>query len=293
MLRRSAAGLLCSAVVVVCGCSKQDAKSDSSAVAQAGAPTPNAKFDPTTRVAVVHAKDFAFDAPDTVTAGWTTFHLVNDGPSLHHVSLVRIDSGKTVADFEAAMKKPGPPPAWMVEAGGPNAPSPGGSIDASLNLAPGTYMIVCFVDIPDGVPHFMKGMTHPLTVLPATATAGAEPTADMTVELADYSFVPPTTITSGKHTFKVVNKGPQVHELELIRLAPGKTVKDVAAWIAKADGPPPAEALGGISGMHSGMTEYFTADLTPGNYAMLCFIPDAKDNKPHLAHGMVKEFAVK
>jgi len=293
MLRRSAAGLLCSAVVVVCGCSKQDAKSDSSAVAQAGAPTPNAKFDPTTRVAVVHAKDFAFDAPDTVTAGWTTFHLVNDGPSLHHVSLVRIDSGKTVADFEAAMKKPGPPPAWMVEAGGPNAPSPGGSIDASLNLAPGTYMIVCFVDIPDGVPHFMKGMTHPLTVLPATATAGAEPTADMTVELADYSFVPPATITSGKHTFKVVNKGPQVHELELIRLAPGKTVKDVAAWIAKADGPPPAEALGGISGMHSGMTEYFTADLTPGNYAMLCFIPDAKDNKPHLAHGMVKEFAVK
>ena len=293
MLRRSAAGLLCSAVVVVCGCSKQDAKSDSSAVAQAGAPTPNAKFDPTTRVAVVHAKDFAFDAPDTVTAGWTTFHLVNDGPSLHHVSLVRIDSGKTVADFEAAMKKPGPPPAWMVEAGGPNAPSPGGSIDASLNLAPGTYMIVCFVDIPDGVPHFMKGMTHPLTVLPATATAGAEPTADMTVELADYSFVPPTTITSGKHTFKVVNKGPQVHELELIRLAPGKTVKDVAAWIAKADGPPPAEALGGISGMHNGMMEYFTADLTPGNYAMLCFIPDAKDNKPHLAHGMVKPFSVK
>jgi hypothetical protein len=293
ILRRSAASLLCVAAVVVCACSKQDAKSDSSTVAQAGAPAANAKFDPTTRVAVVHAKDFAFDAPDTVTAGWTTFHLVNDGPNLHHVSLVRIDSGKTVADFQTAMKVQGPPPAWIVEAGGPNAPSPGGSVDATLNLAPGTYMILCFVDIPGGVPHFMKGMTRPLTVLPATAATGTEPTADVTVDLADYAFTPAATITGGKHTFKVVNKGPQVHELELIRLAPGKTIKDLGAWMAKPEGPPPADALGGISGMHAGMAQYFTADLTPGNYVMICFVPDAKDNKPHMQHGMVKEFAVK
>lgn len=293
--RRWAVGLLSGAVVVVCACTTKDAKSDSSSVAQAGSPAAasNAKFDPTTRVAVVHAKDFAFDAPDTVTAGWTTFHLVNEGPSLHHVSLVRIDSGKTVADFQAAMKVQGPPPAWIVEAGGPNAPSPGGSVDGTLKLEPGTYMILCFVDIPGGVPHFMKGMARPLTVLPATAAAGSEPTADVSVDLADYAFTPSATMTGGKHTFKVANKGPQVHELELVRLAPGKTVKDLAAWVAKPEGPPPADALGGISGMHSGMTEYFTADLTPGNYAMLCFIPDAKDNKPHLQHGMIREFSVK
>lgn len=293
ILRRSAVSLLCGTIAVICACSKQEAKSDSSAVTQAGAPAANAKFDPTTRVAVVHAKDFAFDAPDTVTAGWMTIHLVNDGPNLHHVSLVRIDSGKTVADFEAAMKVQGPPPAWIVEAGGPNAPNPGGSIDATVNLEAGTYMILCFVDIPGGVPHFMKGMARPLTVLPATASAGAEPTADMTVELADYAFKPAATITGGKHTFKVVNKGPQTHELELVRLAPGKTMKDLGAWAARKEGPPPADAIGGISGMHSGMTQYFTADLTPGNYAMICFVPDAKDNKPHVDHGMVMEFSVK
>jgi hypothetical protein len=33
--------------------------------------------------------------------------------------------------------------------------------------------------------------------------------------------------------------------------------------------------------------------MTPGNYVMLCFLPDAKDGKPHLDHGMVKEFTVK
>jgi len=26
---------------------------------------------------------------------------------------------------------------------------------------------------------------------------------------------------------------------------------------------------------------------------LICFVPDAKDGKPHLAHGMVKQFSVK
>src|SRR5262249_27214467 len=134
--RRRAISLLSGALVVVCACTTKDAKPDSASVAQAGSPAAasSAKFDPPTPVAVVHAKDFTFDAPDTVTAGWTTFHLVNEGPNLHHVTLVRIDSGKTVADLEAAMKgqSQGPPPAWVVEAGGPNAPSPGSSLDATL-----------------------------------------------------------------------------------------------------------------------------------------------------------------
>jgi hypothetical protein len=26
----------------------------------------------------------------------------------------------------------------------------------------------------------------------------------------------------------------------------------------------------------------------PGQYALLCFVPDMKDGKPHFAHGMAK-----
>jgi hypothetical protein len=33
-------------------------------------------------------------------------------------------------------------------------------------------------------------------------------------------------------------------------------------------------------------------EFTPGEYGMLCFIPDAKDGKPHIAHGMMKQFTV-
>jgi len=30
-------------------------------------------------------------------------------------------------------------------------------------------------------------------------------------------------------------------------------------------------------------------DLKPGRYALICFLPDASDGKPHFEHGMVRE----
>jgi len=37
---------------------------------------------------------------------------------------------------------------------------------------------------------------------------------------------------------------------------------------------------------------FITATFTPGTYVLLCFIPDAKDGKPHSSHGMAKEIKV-
>lgn len=287
------------ATVALCACSqKEAAKPDSAAVAQAANPAASRGFDPATHTATVHAKDFSFDAPDSLPSGWTTFHLINDGPNFHHIQLVRLDSGKTLQDLDAAMKNPGPPPRWAVFVGGPNAPSPNSSVDATLNLQPGNYAMLCMVDIPGHVPHAAKGMVRPLTVTAASGTPAAEPSADVTISESDYKFDLPASIAAGNHTFKVVNSGPQPHEVEVIRLAPGKTMKDFGEFMAKAyadkvDGPPPGDGLGGITAMIPGATEYFTANLTPGNYVMICFVPDAKDGKPHSDHGMVKEFTVK
>jgi len=285
----------CAAVgmLAISGCAGKDAKVDSSKVVQSGATSApaNAKFDPATHTAMVHAKDFAFDAPDTIPAGWTNFHLVNDGPALHHVQLVRLDSGKTVTDLTKAMSAPGEPPHWAVFVGGPNAPDPHGESDAALNLTAGNYVMLCLVDLGDHVPHFAKGMVHPLTVA-ATSAPAPEPTADATVDLSDYSFALPATLAAGKHTFKIVNKGPQVHEIEIIRLAPGKTGKDMMAWMDKMQGPPPGSAIGGVSGMIPSATAYVTSSLDAGNYLILCFVPDSKDGKPHFAHGMMKEIKI-
>jgi hypothetical protein len=77
------------------------------------------------RVVHVSGEDFKFDAPDIIPAGLTEFRFLNKGPSLHHMAVLRLAGGKTVDDLRAALANPGPPPSWVKEMGGPNAPAPG------------------------------------------------------------------------------------------------------------------------------------------------------------------------
>ena len=88
--------------------------------APAGAPA-----EATPQQVTVTATDFGFQLPATpVVAGLTTMTLVNTGTEIHHVQLIRITEGKTFADLAAALQVQGPPPAWAVDAGGPNAAGP-------------------------------------------------------------------------------------------------------------------------------------------------------------------------
>jgi hypothetical protein len=134
-------------------------------------------------------------------------------------------------------------------------------------------------------------MSRPITVTGTAVTAGTIP-GDIEMKLTDYAFVLSTPLTAGSHVVRVVNDAQQTHEVQVVRLAPGKTAMDVAKWIDKQQGPPPGEPLSGVSGLGVGMSASFPLTLTPGEYALLCFVPDAKDGKPHVAHGMLQQIKV-
>jgi uncharacterized cupredoxin-like copper-binding protein len=258
-----------------------------------GVVTPAPTFKPA--IVTVHANEFAFSAPKSVPAGTITFRMVNDGKQLHHVNIIKLLHGKTVADFTEALKHPGPPPAWVVEVGGPNAAVPGQTSNATLTLEPGQYALVCFVPSPgrEGVPHVMKGMISGLTVTPSSAPAVEMP-ADVSVRLSDYKFAISKPLSAGRHVIKVTNDAAQPHEIVFVKLAPGKTAAGTAEWVESGmQGPPPGMALGGVTPIAKGRSNTFTLDLTPGTYGMICFLPDAKDGKPHSAHGMTTQFEVK
>lgn len=277
-------------LLLVGACARNDA---GSAAGSAGGGVAEAAVAP----AVVHftAKDFAFEGPDTIASGMTTLVLHNDGPNLHNLVLIRLEDGKTFADLQAgvaAMKGPGLPPGWAVLSGGVNPPDPGSDTEGTLDIAPGNYAVVCVVDAPDHVPHMMKGMMKALTVVPATTAPAPAPTADLTVSEVDFAFGFSAQPTAGRHVIKVVNNGTQVHEFELIRLAPGKTLNDLMQWGQTYQGGLPGSSLGGSAPMVPGMVEYVPMDLTPGNYVALCFMPDPTTGKPHLAEGMVYQFTI-
>ena len=276
------------AVVMFTACSKQEtAQTDtarSAAPAQAAAPTPN--------MVTFTAKEFAFEGPDTIPAGLTMFHFNANGQELHHLQLLKLEQGKTYADLQAALKAGGPPPAWVVPYGGVNPPVPGGTTVATQTMEPGNYAVVCFIESADKVPHMAKGMTKPLTVTPVANANMTEPTADVTMTLSDYTFTLSKPLAAGSQMIKVENGATQPHEVVLVQLDAGKTIEDVAKWATTMKGPPPGKPVGGIPAFMPGKNTYFEVNLTPGAYGLICFVPDAKDGKPHAAHGMTQQFKI-
>jgi hypothetical protein len=276
-------------VAILAACAARDASKSASASDSSTHTAAAAKPHQMTVVAT----DYKFDAPDQVPSGMMTIHLVDNGSELHHVAFVRLSDGKTVADVEQAMKTPGPMPRWAVDNGGVNPSHPGGGMSSTTQmLEPGNYALICFIPSPDGTPHFAKGMVRPLTVTASTDASAPAPTADIVMTLNDYSFTTSKPITAGTHTIRIENAGSQSHELLLARLAPGKKAQEVPVWAEKPVGPPPAEPIGGVPAIPNGTTAFITADFTPGDYAFVCFLPDAKDGKPHFTHGMVQQIHV-
>lgn len=254
-----------------------------------GLPTPARTPDLPTVTIITN--DYTVTAPDTLPAGAVTLRMVNEGKEFHHIWVARLAPGKTADDLLAAMKTPGPLPAWVEDMGGPNAPAPGGVSNATLALAPGSYILACVIPGPDGVPHIMKGMIRPLQVV-AKGRPAASPVGDVTMTLHDYSFTLSRPLAAGKQVIEVRNNGAQTHEIELVRLAPGKTAQEMLTWIHHPEGAPPGLPLGGVAPLGRGGVNWFEVELEPARYALICFLPDAKDGKPHFEHGMVQEIEI-
>ena len=239
----------------------------------------------------VVARDFAFDVPDTVPAGITTIRLKNEGPDLHHFWIVKLAEGKTL-DNLLAETRGDKLPDWAVSVGGPNTPAPGEqATPITLDLEPGNYAALCVIPAPDGIPHVAKGMSTSFVVAPSQARAAA-PQADVTLVLADYDFRFSTPLSTGKHVIDVRTEASQAHEVLMVQLAPGKSLNDMMQWIAKPNGPPPGKPVGGTVGISPGKANLMEVDLEPGEYALVCFIPDHNDGKPHFMHGMMKQITV-
>lgn len=241
------------------------------------------------------AFEYGFSGPENVPAGMTRVRIINKGQALHHIQLVRLTDNKTAADFVTAMKaNPSHTPAWAKMAGGPNAIVPLEEGTATVHLEEGQYVLVCLIPDQKGVPHVAKGMLKPLTVTAATGPPAAEPPANVTIAMSDHAYALSAPLSPGTHTLRVENRGMQPHEVVVVRLAPGTTIKDfAAAFEPGASGPPPGKPVGGIVGLEKGRHGFFTTTLAPGHYGLICFFPDAEKSTPHFAMGMTTEFNVK
>jgi len=245
------------------------------------------------QIVTVRATDYKFEAPDSIPSGTTSLRLENAGKEVHHLWLVQLKDGRTYDQFVKAMDSSSPNmPSWVVDVGGPNDVSPGLTASAIVTLEPGRYVLVCYVPAVDGRPHVMHGMLKQLTVMTGRADA-TEPAPDILLRTTDYAYEFSKPIAAGTRTIRIENTAEQSHEVLIARLHPGKTSAQALTWLnAGQRGAAPVTAIGGASGLSKGRHQTITVNFEPGRYVLLCFIPDAKDGRPHSAHGMVKEFTV-
>ncbi|TAL09872.1 MAG: hypothetical protein EPO02_09035 [Nitrospirae bacterium] len=241
------------------------------------------------------ARDFEFDGPEKIAAGWQTVAMLNRGKDLHQIQFLRLPEGKTAADFQEEMTAdPTRLPRWAQRRSGPNSVVPGERALAIVNLEPGEYVLVCGIPDRHGVPHVVRGMLKPLHVEAAPPRPAEAPPADQTITLADFSFELARPMTAGARTIHVVNKGGQAHEVVLVKLAPGASVENfLDAFRPGVAFSPAGKPIGGLVGLDPGREGFFRADFSPGRYGLICFLPDLTARAPHFVRGMLLNFDVR
>ena len=281
------------------------------AACSAGTETPSTPVDTAPNVVSLSSTEFAFAAPDTIPAGWTTLRLHNRGQEIHYGHIVRLDSGRTVKEavdaYALAIRTSAARPKWVKRFGGPGGVAPGDSASVTQFLEAGSYVWICPVEDDKGIPHFSKGEFKAFVIKPgevAVDRAAGRPDASTTIRLKDFSFELDSVILSAEHTVRVENAGAEPHDLVVMKLAPGKTAADLmrsmnperARRPGQAAEPPPspfsvATGAGGNAVIAPGMETFFSANWGPGEYVLLC-MTTAPDGRSHIEHGMVKQFRI-
>ncbi len=249
----------------------------------------------------VTAHNYRFEAPDSILSGWTTFQLKNMDDCEHFIFLsllpdsisfetyreqvvgafeIVFDSlknGTTKAEAGAMLGKM--IPSWyftsVKQMGGTGIISPGKTATTTVKLVPGNYVMECYVK-KNGIFHSSMGMLRPITIRKDSSEA-EPPEANMDITLTNDTIETKGEIKTGRNTVAVhFKEHPKIglgNDIHLVKTG-NTNIDTVVQWmdwmnIKGLESPAPVEFLGGTQEMPVGYTSYFTADLEPGDYALV------------------------
>jgi uncharacterized cupredoxin-like copper-binding protein len=248
----------------------------------------------------IEAHEYGFTLPAQMPAGWVDVTLHNTGKTGHQIAFAKLGS-TTFAAFKTAASATNVKALKDVQfVGGPNNVEPGSSVTATIHLEAGDYGVACFIPADsDGKTHAEHGMVGKINVVQTADSVEDAPTVDGgSILLSEFTFVPDASF-KGTGMVEIKNVGTQLHEMIIVKEAPGKTLDQVKGFFLTPPGspppagPPPFTSAGGVVGLGPGQTMYQQMALTPGKYVLLCFFPDpTHGDLPHALRGMIKEITI-
>ncbi|MEO7822492.1 MAG: hypothetical protein ABIS15_02715 [Gemmatimonadaceae bacterium] len=167
------------------------------------------------------------EAPDSVDPGWRRLRVQEDGAG-HIVVLFRLAGDRSDANvtaFLAELDTASATPRNAVAMGGPEV---GDSVDVIVRLEPGFYVIGCVRRGKDNHRHASAGEMKVIAVrdMEPDAAHSTPPAATAEVRLVDFAFVGPDKWPAGSQMLRVDNTGAQDHQLRLVRLRDGSSMKE-------------------------------------------------------------------
>jgi len=233
---------------------------------------------------------FRYFAPTSVAAGLVQIQFTNGGRMSHKAQLWRVGGGHTVDEALRVQRDrgAGPLPAWVVAAGGVGATSPGDVGQTVQRLAPGRYYV--------GGHARERGTVAQITVNGGMGGRAIRlPSASAQVTAHEYGFRM-SGLRAGRRWIEFRNVGAEPHQAYFVPIRESASPADVRSALAgRRIEPPPidlkrARDTAVVEGGDEQVTEF---ELSPGRYALLCFVRDRAGGPSHLEKGMASVVMVR
>lgn len=265
------------------------------------------------KVVEVSTNMMEFDMVGELPSGWHTFEYTNNSQEVHFFLLNKYPEGKTIVDgttevvpvfqkgmdlinegnIEEAFEAFGELPEWFSNvqySGGVGLISPEVTGTTTIHLEPGYYVMECYIKMATGVFHTTMGMIHELVVT-GEDSGNSPPDSDVNIVISTEDGIAiEGVVNQGKQIFSVHFKNQTTHEnfvghdVNLVQLHEEADIDELEEWMnwSNPEGlitpsPKGITFLGGANDMAEGSTAYFTADLDPGNYALISEVPNSRD----------------
>lgn len=200
-------------------------------------------------------------------------------------------------------------PPWfgsVAPSGGPGLTTGQTTSRTTVDLAPGEYIVECYVKDDVGDFHSYHGMIDLLTVTDEPS-GSKDPASTLDLSLSTDGIAFDGSVRPGQHTVAVHVEDQRVydhllgHDVHLLRLDDGTTIEAVNDWMnwmapagLVADGSEPATFLGGVQTIltpallegRGTETAYVHVTLRPGRHVWVSEVPDPAGK------GLLAEFTV-
>lgn len=273
----------------------------------------------------IRAVEMTLEGPSEIPPGWTTFRFINESGMIHLVMIDVPPDGVDVhrmkkelvlpyqvtmdamnaGDEKAIAAALASFPDWAADLyylGGPGFLSHGKVSETTVYLEPGYYVLECYVKT-EGQWHTYNpdpeelGMVLEFNVT-GEAIKSAPPVHNLAMRVSNTGFeVVSGKLRAGNNTIKISFDDQQTfsnslgNDVHIIGVQKEDDIVKAARWFdwTTKDGlqtPAPVVFFGGVNDMPKGSEGYFTADLSPGDYAFIAEAPEAVER------GYVLRFSV-